>query len=70
MSDLQTIATATPSVAPPRPLLIHYIPENADGSKGSRALCGFEWDRLVHGGRRCPECVALFRLVHPGRALP
>lgn len=56
MTAVQTIATATPSVAPPR-LLIHYVPKNRDGSNGSRALCGHEWDRIdVPGGRRCPEC--------------
>ena len=70
MTAVQTIATAEPSVAPPRPLVIHYVPEKGDGSPGELALCGRLWDRLVPGGRRCPECVALFRLAHPGRALP
>lgn len=68
--DVQTIATAEPSVSPAR-LLIHYVAKKEDGSPEDRAMCGYAWDRMdVPGGRRCAECVAEFRRQYPNRRLP
>jgi hypothetical protein len=68
VSQVRTIATAEPSIAPP-PMVRHLVEMDDDGNKDS-TMCGHVWDRLlaITPGPVCSDCIEAIRKKHGGGA--